>query len=239
MSANIERYQIPQPSDPNARLWRYMDFTKYVELISSRMLYFCRSDLFRDPYEGTLTNRNIDSYNNSEFGVEMVEIYKRMPHCTFINCWHMNQFESAAMWDLYAKTNESVAIETTYSKLSGIIDSKTIIGMVNYLDYSSEMIPEHNTYYPFMHKRKSFEHEKEVRLVLQDLGEDWRLYPKQNPNIEAGRKVGIDIDSVISAVHVSPSASQWFFELVKNVTQNYGISIEVNQSSLYNTPNLR
>ena len=34
-------------------IWRYMDFTKYVDLISTKELFFCRSDLLGDPFEGS------------------------------------------------------------------------------------------------------------------------------------------------------------------------------------------
>jgi len=49
------RYFMPRPYEvpsPNAQLWRYMDFTKYVSLLSSRALYFTRADQFEDTYEG-------------------------------------------------------------------------------------------------------------------------------------------------------------------------------------------
>lgn len=48
-------YFIPQPYEiptANAKLWRYMDFTKYVSLLSSRGLYFTRTDCFEDIFEG-------------------------------------------------------------------------------------------------------------------------------------------------------------------------------------------
>ncbi|MEG1313701.1 MAG: hypothetical protein RSD40_05245, partial [Bacilli bacterium] len=38
--------------DNNTKIWRYMDFTKFLDLIINRKLYFRRIDLFEDPYEG-------------------------------------------------------------------------------------------------------------------------------------------------------------------------------------------
>ena len=38
--------------------------------------------------------------------------------CTAVNCWHINEHESAAMWDLYLKSNEGIAIQSTYQKLA-------------------------------------------------------------------------------------------------------------------------
>lgn len=37
--------------------------------------------------------------------------------------------------------------------------------MIKYIDYKKDWIPEKNMFYPFVHKRKSYEHEKEVRAI--------------------------------------------------------------------------
>lgn len=44
-----------QPVLPDAVLWRYMDFPKFVSMLHERALYFCRSDVLGDPLEGSLT----------------------------------------------------------------------------------------------------------------------------------------------------------------------------------------
>ena len=36
---------------------------------------------------------------------------------TAISCWHENQYESAAMWQLYNPSNDGIAIQTTFGKL--------------------------------------------------------------------------------------------------------------------------
>src|SRR5919112_3013990 len=47
------------PPDPNVKIWRYMDFTKYVSMLDSGGLYFSRSDLLGDPFEGSSSQANI------------------------------------------------------------------------------------------------------------------------------------------------------------------------------------
>lgn len=44
-----------------------------------------------------------------------------------------------------------------------------MIGLVKYIDYDKDVFPLDNTFYPFTHKRKSFEHEREVRFLIQNL----------------------------------------------------------------------
>ena len=41
------------PEDLDTKIWRYMDFTKFVSLLETRSLFFVRADSFTDPFEGT------------------------------------------------------------------------------------------------------------------------------------------------------------------------------------------
>jgi hypothetical protein len=43
----------PPPDD--AVLWRYMDFTKFVSLLETSALFFCRPDQLGDPFEGSIS----------------------------------------------------------------------------------------------------------------------------------------------------------------------------------------
>ena len=40
------------------KLWRYMDFAKFVSLLESRALFFVRADKLDDPFEGALSEVN-------------------------------------------------------------------------------------------------------------------------------------------------------------------------------------
>lgn len=235
-----------QPQNEDCRLWRYMDFTKFVSLISSKSLFFCRADLFKDPFEGSYSKANValrphvykdmPSEQLGKMMEQMSSFAKWVREWTYISCWHANEYESAAMWDLYAKTNEAVAIETTYRKLKSVLPDKAFLGLVKYIDYESEWLPEGNTFYPFMHKRKSFEHEKEVRAVIQDL-------PTTDKGVEVGKKnnqMGINIpvvlNDLISGIHVAPTSPVWLAELLAEVSAKYDVSASVKKSDLYSEP---
>ncbi len=43
---------IGDPPNPESKLWRYMDFTKFVSLLSSGALHFSRSDLLAPAIHG-------------------------------------------------------------------------------------------------------------------------------------------------------------------------------------------
>ena len=44
--------------DDNKKIWRYMDFTKFIDILENEALFFTRSDRFEDKFEGTLPIAN-------------------------------------------------------------------------------------------------------------------------------------------------------------------------------------
>jgi len=148
-----------QPDDETVKVWKYMDFTKLVSLIDSRRLHFTRVDKFDDPFEGSWPRINVHARhdipddlpleNSEAFARAMKrlgEINRQWPKHVAINCWHMNEHESAAMWKLYLKSNEGIAVQSRYNKLrDSIIDDETVnLGKVKYLDYDAESIDAGN-----------------------------------------------------------------------------------------------
>jgi hypothetical protein len=154
----------------------------------------------------------------------------------FINCWHANEHESAAMWKLYLKSDEGIAIQSTYRKLkkSIIDDEKVFIGKVIYIDYEKEGINISSFLSAFVHKRKSFEHENEIRGLVsrtRDLKTDFSTEESEN-----GVLIKVDVETLIEKIHVAPNAPKWFAELVNNVVNSYGYKFEMVQSQLNNDP---
>jgi hypothetical protein len=119
--------EFTQPSNEQVKVWRYMDFTKFVSLLDSQQLYFTRVDKFDDPFEGSLPKINVAARQHFPDGItpevrealikvmaNTGEINQKWPRFHAINCWHMNEHESAAMWKLYLKSNEGISIQSTY-----------------------------------------------------------------------------------------------------------------------------
>lgn len=240
----------------NTKLWRYMDFTKYVSMLSSSSLFFARADTFDDFYEGAkgvaknkdkwdsfyleffrhaLTNppegidlNHDESYIESESKrllKELEEGGKNIRKRVFINCWHANDYESEAMWRLYAQLfNNAVAIQTTYESLYENIGKKYLIeiGKVKYIDYSKSFAGVNDS---FWKKRKSFAHEQEVRAIIHDFETQ-----------DLGKLVSCDLNNLIDNVYVSPTAPKWFHKLVEEINLKYGITVPVKQSQLNEEP---
>lgn len=223
-----------------------MDFTKFISLIDSSSLFFCRADHFRDPFEGSYSQANLalrpQLYKDlaPDQLDRLLEQHSRFAkwvrEWTYITCWHANEFESAAMWDLYAKTDEAVAIETTYARLTQALPNNSFLGVVQYIDYRTQWLPEGNTFYPFLHKRKSFEHEREVRAIIQDLPVEQDQIAAGKPNNASGLSVPVALDSLIGKIHVSPTAPSWLGELLSSIVAKYGLHCPVEKSDLYSSP---
>ena len=114
-------HEILEPPSPDAVLWRYLNFTKFVSLLEKRALFFSRVDMLGDPFEGSFSRVNIElrpSIYPKEFQQRSSDIYdhfKQLRSFTIVNCWHENAYESAAMWKIYSKDNEGVSIKTNFS----------------------------------------------------------------------------------------------------------------------------
>ncbi len=236
-----------KPQGNKVKLWRYMDFTKFVSLLEKEQLFFARADKLGDIFEGsypmgnvqqrTIKNQKmleqIPSYIRWDLNIKsrdktMSQFHKKLRNSIFINSWHESQYESAAMWKLYLKSNEGIAIQSTFGRLKDCFKQNTpdiYIGKVHYRDYLTEKIPGNNFFAPFLHKRKSFEHEKEVRALLIEY-----TWTKDGlPNLSKapssdGIGVPVDLEKLVANIYVAPENPKWFFELVKSVTKRYGLS---------------
>jgi hypothetical protein len=161
--------------NPDAKIWRYLDFPKFVALLESKSLFFCRADLFLDKHEGSFTKssvefreriwrENMPSIPDAAFKqiTEMHSFQKQEERNNFyINCWHMNNHESAAMWELYGTRGQSIAIQSTYRTLRELMpikqspsgqpdDGHVDIGLVQYLDYKTDPMPQIYSFDPFL-----------------------------------------------------------------------------------------
>lgn len=220
-----EHEDIKKPGQ-NVKIWRYMDFTKFASLLDRSSLFFCRADKLGDQFEMTVPQENYAEekklYDYTIFAKnpdwpyeKFAELMRTMRYEALINSWHMNDYESAAMWSSYLKTHEGIAIQSTYSKLMDSLsncEDKVMIGEVGYIDYKKHKLKSGGIVSLATHKLLSYEHEKELRaLIIGQSTEDYK------PLFENGKYVDIDLTSLIEKIYVAPNAPQWFFELVTSI----------------------
>jgi hypothetical protein len=242
------------PESSQATIWRYLDFTKLVSLLDTQRLFFARVDSFEDPFEGSVTAATREARRKAfaakpDADMEKVEEAIRWlsnharsaPRWMYANCWNLSEVESAALWNLYSEPSRGVAIQSTYARLINSFlpppaaedenVAPLLVGKVSYVDYDEFRIPDDNTFRPFVHKRKSFEFENELRAMT------WHMPSRlRNEPTPFGVRVPVDLEKLIEAIHISPTAPPWFASLVESVAERFGCPAPVKQSSLSGEP---
>ncbi len=235
-----------EPEDENKKIWRYMDFTKFVSLLDKSALFFTRADRLGDPFEGSHGKAYV---NEMRAGFEegkkdwamntLRKAYKKIVKFTFVSCWHLNDYDSEALWSRYLKSNEGIAVQSSASLLMHSIKDTTYdihIGKIKYIDYEKEVMSgglDEGEKYPFFHKQKSFEHEQELRLVIQEFKlAKGRSVMESKPPRREGIYISVDLNLLVERIYMAPTSPRWLFELVKSVTRKYGMNKEVLPSAL-------
>ncbi len=220
---------IQLPEDPDTIVWKYLDLSKFLDLLLSRKLFMSRSDKFEDQYEGTFSEPTYEeikklAINNPDF----LDYYKTHREKVAISSWHINEYESFAMWQIFTQNSEGLAIQSTIGRLQKALEPeknlKQYIGQVNYIDYKKEYIPFDDFFFPFLFKRKSFQYEREVRII-SDTSET-------SITINDGIKINVDISQLIDKIYIHPKSENWYKNLVIELVSKLGFDIEIEKSDL-------
>ncbi len=254
---------LPGIEDPDAPIWRYLTFAKLVDLLDRRELWFSQLAAFVDPWEGMPAVSTLEESRKTweyvhervrdEQGVVVpphtdamtVSNYESFRILGYVNCWHINEYESMAMWNEYS--HEGIAIKSSFSRLVAATNAVThqiSIAPVSYRDrrkVNTHPIEDHPFSAAFK-KEMSYEHERELRAhFLYDARPEGDLswHPIETPKLfRKGMYVGpIDLDALVESVHVSPGRPQWFAELVERVMQKYELPKPVERSAIDDRPN--
>ena len=247
-----EEHPVFNPPSDDAVLWRYMDFTKFVSILDKRALFFPAADKLGDPFEGSFSQINEvvrraqfnehfpedDNHKREQMLQNFAHWLKEQRRVTLISCWHENIHESEAMWRLYAREKDGIAIKTDFDsfKMSFTCSEKIYIGKVSYVDYKCDWIPDGNTFYPYLHKRNSFMHEHEVRAISDRSNPQDEIYKKLRDEDLLGVYHEVDLSLLIKEVIVAPFAPDWFLELVKSVAARYNFNFPVVKSTQADDP---
>jgi hypothetical protein len=220
--------RIMMPEKWDAKVWRYLSLASLLSILQTKSLFFPRIEKLDDPYEGAMPEalKTFFADAEQEFGnrtVKVTTVLDAHSKLSCVNCWHANDVESAAMWKLYAQ-DSGLAIQSSVGGLiQGFLSVAGInMALVQYVDFESDELPK--LPYPVYLKRKSFSHEHELRVVIQDV--DITAQPD-------GVLVPVDLSRLIERVYVSPSAPAWIAHVVRRELELYELKVDVIHSSLY------
>jgi hypothetical protein len=256
------RVNAPNPETP---IWRYIDFPKFVDMLERRALHFSSMNALGDPFEGmpseaTIEERREQSRKSREQAIAAGIVdpnfqwppddpwtyYRVFRVMTYVSCWHVNEFESMAMWRLYSR--DGIAIKSTFQRLTDSlkdVPEQVFAGQVVYRDRRDRS----NVEFPGdaitvgFRKGMSYDHEREIRAsFLRDtrpLGQQDSTLEEYERIQENGLNIGpIDLDVLVDTVYVAPGRPPWFRELVGRVMRTYRLDKPLENSGLDDRPDL-
>jgi hypothetical protein len=152
------------------------------------------------------------------------------------------------MWEMYSRRDEGIAVQSRYWRLRDCFSihhpgHDVNIGVVRYIDYERENVPEWNTNIRYLHKRKSFAFEHELRAMTAEpvpvgvtvISAD--VFPDK-----PGTYIRINLQTLIEAIYVAPASPGWFKELVTSMARQmearytFGREVPIIQSDLNARP---
>jgi hypothetical protein len=172
-----------------------------------------------------------------EYRTGLFETYHAVAMSTAVNCWHMNDHESEAMWKLYSDGGKGVAIESDVISLRKSVEERESvyhawIGAIRYFDFYDSNLKSTDClsdgHLVPLAKRKAFEHEKELRLFVTSDVEAEHSLPTPKPVL-----LPVDLTRLIKRIVVSPFAQEPYSSSVRAVCTKYGIK-NVCESQLLN-----
>ena len=225
----LDNKNITLPEDLDTVVWKYLDLSKFLDLLLSQKLFMSRSDKFEDQYEGTFSEPTYEEIKKiAENNPEFLHYYKSHREKVAISSWHINEYESFAMWQIFTQNTEGLAIQTTIGRLKEALQperqTEQYIGAVNYIDYKKEFIPFEDTFFPFLFKRKSFQYEREIRIISD--------VSNTNLKIDNGLKVDVNLNQLIEKIYIHPKSENWYKNLVIELVSKLGFDFEIEKSDL-------
>jgi len=176
---NLERFRdLDNNITNNTDLYRVMTIDSLFTMLDNNTLQFKRPELWDDPFENFISRYNfgLNEYGNDIiFDIDMI----------YAQCWTKN-CECDGMWRSFAEIDDGVMIKTTSNKIRTIlsinyrnnfyikdityIEKNDLLNLIENEEFPSIIMENnnmHNLVNLFTLKRKEFEYEKEVRIIIQ------------------------------------------------------------------------
>ena len=234
-------HSVFEPPPDNTKIWRFINFQKFMSMITDSSLYFSRLDKLGDPFEGLYSKASIQSdekvYNSeaSDYGRSVIKgihatAYK-IRRTSFANCWYMNEYETELLWSRYSFMDDGVAIQSTFERLKSCLNipHAVYIGKIKYKDWDAEPIPLGNVMNTIVTKKINHRDERELRAAIVT-GFDIK------PQTKKGICVPVDLIELVESIYVSPKSTKWVLKLIKNVLKKNKLDLSVKKSVFTEKP---
>lgn len=229
----------------DARLWRYMTPTVFLSTLLRRSLHFAALDTFEDPFEGVPPPAVLEAARSRDHpdpaARQRLDAWKtmieRVRATICASCWHVNAEESEAMWKLYGRFEDGLAIVSTLASIKAAFrDHDVTGGLVDYSgrEFEAGTADEHLFRWATT-KRPSYRHESEFRLLARRDAASGSAADERAAD-GGGVSVPIDPEVLIEAVVLSPRMEAWQIAMFRGLIERLGFARPVSESSLLTAP---
>jgi hypothetical protein len=213
------------PTPASEKVRRYMSFARFLWLIQRKRLWLSRADHLGDPWEITLSGgqlAHVISHHpidplpsrggRRETAIQRSErIIRTWRRETFVSCWSASEHESHALWRIYCRSPEGVAIQTTLAKLRESVGGLPVERVTYQIPGISKRTPTVSDL--VTKKRPMFAYEQEVRVFLAtDRNDDTEIL---------GYPLEWDPEKSVESIRVHPEADNSFMETVVTAVDHY------------------
>jgi hypothetical protein len=195
------------PSD-DTLLWRYMKLNSFLELLSGHLIQ-SRIDVLNDAAEGAYGYKQIHLNGARDVAGAIREARTR----AVATYWfEFEERESSGMWNVYGRTGESVAIETSVGALRQVLERKGQV-RIERMRYEPMHGKIDDVATLFFHKRREYKEEREIRSV--------QVFPEPLKDPIVDQRLSLDdLNTLIRRIILVPDSRKTFIEAVKHVVES-------------------
>ena len=122
-------------------------FHRFVEVINERKISDPNFSMYKD-----MSDERVQEIYRT-----IADLYRSGQDQLSVNCWHLRITILRDVADL-SQSQKSIALQTTFVRLSESLPEYCMIGKVRYIDYDEELIELGNVLNAITYKRRSFEY---------------------------------------------------------------------------------
>ena len=205
------------PSDETV-IWRYMKMNSFLELLSGHLVQ-SRIDMLHDAAEGAygwkhirFTPQVLEKLNvDHGAAADAADVIRRARMYAAATYWFEFDRESYGMWNIYGRTGESVAIETTVGSLREVLarEGEARVERMRYEPMQGEIGDVHTL---FFHKRREYKEEREIRSV--------QIFSKPLSGPIVDQQLSLDdLNRLIKRIILAPDSRKTFVNSVKHIVE--------------------
>lgn len=195
------------PSD-NTLIWRYMKLNSFLELLSGHLIQ-SRIDVLNDAAEGAYGYKHI-RLNGARDVADAIRTARTRAVATY--WFEFEERESSGMWNVYGRTGESVAIETSVGALRNVLcrEGEVRIERMRYEPMHGQI---EDVATLFFHKRREYKEEREIRSV--------QVFPHPLEDAIVDQRLSLDdLNTLIRRIILAPDSRTTFIEAVKHIVES-------------------